>query len=111
MSKSKQKGTAAETAVVKWLLGKGRTNIERRALNGINDRGDIAGIPGIVIEVKNHARMELSQWISELKVEIENDKATSGVVLHKRRGTTDVGEWYATMPADDWYALVEEAGY
>ena len=106
MSKAKQKGTAAETAVVKYLKEKGYKNCERRSLSGIHDRGDIAGINSVVIEVKNHARMELSQWISELLTEIKNDKAETGVVIHKKRGTTDVGEWYATMPVHIWVELL-----
>lgn len=111
MSKSKQKGTAAETAVVNWLKAQGRKHVERRSLNGVNDRGDIAGIPSVVLEVKNHQRMELAGWISELEVEIKNDKATTGVVIHKKRGTTNVGDWYATMPVYLWEALIKEAGY
>lgn len=111
MSKSKAKGTAAETAVVNWLLSKGRKYVERRSLNGVNDRGDIAGIPLVVIEVKNHERMSLSQWVSELLVEIDNDKAETGAVVHKKKGKQDVGEWYATMPVKLWYELLEKAGY
>ena len=111
MSKSKQKGTSAETAVVRWLHEQGRKAVERRALHGTADRGDIAGIPSVVIEVKNHARMELSQWLSELEVEMRNDKADTGVVIHKKKGTTDVGQWYATMPVDVWHDLLKEAGY
>lgn len=111
MSKAKQKGTAAETAVVNWLKGKGRKHVERRSLNGSSDRGDIAGLPGVVIEVKNHARMELSAWVSELEVEMLNDKADTGTVIHKKKGTTDVGQWYATMPVEVWYNLLKEAGY
>lgn len=106
MSKAKQKGTAAETAVVKYLQNKGFINCERRSLNGIHDRGDITGVEKTVIEVKNHARMELAQWVSELLVEINNDKADTGVVIHKKRGTTNVGEWYATMPVDIWVDLL-----
>lgn len=111
MSKSKQKGTAAETAVVNWLKDKGRKHVERRALSGLLDRGDIAGVPGVVFEVKNHQRMELSAWLKELLVEMENDKADTGVLIHKRKGTTNVGEWYATMTVDIWYKLLKEAGY
>lgn len=111
MSKAKQKGTAAETAVVNWLQSKGRKHVERRSLNGVNDRGDIAGIPCVVIEVKNHKRMELSAWLSELEVEMQNDKANTGVVIHKKTGTTDVGKWYATMPVSIWFELIEGAGY
>lgn len=107
MSKSKQKGTAAETAVVRYLKEKGYVNCERRSLNGANDRGDIAGIESTVIEVKNHARMELAQWVAELEVEIANDNAATGVVIHKKRGTTNVGDWYATMPVYLWVELME----
>lgn len=111
MSKQKQKGTAAETAVVNWLKKQGRKSVERRSLNGILDRGDIAGIPCVVIEVKNHKEIKLSEWLKELEVEIKNDKADTGVVIHKKRGTTDVGEWYATLPVELWYKLLKEAGY
>lgn len=111
MSKAKQKGTAAETAVVNWLQSKGRKHVERRSLNGVNDRGDIAGIPCVVIEVKNHKQMKLSEWLQELAVEMENDKAETGVVIHKKTGTTDVGKWYATMPVSVWFDLIKEAGY
>ena len=111
MSKSKQKGTSAETAVVNWLVSKGRKHVERRTLNGSNDRGDIAGIPAVVLEVKNCVKMELSAWLKELEVEMHNDKADTGAVVHKKKGTTDVGMWYATMPVHGWYKLLEEAGY
>ena len=111
VSKSKQKGTSAETAVVNWITSKGRKHVERRALNGNDDRGDIAGIPAVVIEVKNCVRMELSAWLKELEVEMHNDKADTGVVIHKKKGTTDVGLWYATMPVGVWYKLLGEAGY
>lgn len=111
VSKSKQKGTAAETAVVNWLKERGRKHVERRSLNGVNDRGDIAGIPGVVLEVKNHARMTLSEWVDEMLVEVANDKADTGVVIHKRKGTTNVGKWYATMTVEQWEGLVKNAGY
>lgn len=113
MSKSKQKGTSAETAVVNWIKDNSpkKKHVERRSLNGVNDRGDIAGIPSVVIEVKNHARMELSAWLAELVVEMDNDKADTGVVIHKKKGTTDVGKWYATMPVEVWFKLIEKAGY
>ena len=51
MSRSKAKGTAAETAVVRFLRAVGFTQAERRTLGGTQDRGDIAGVPGVVIEV------------------------------------------------------------
>ncbi len=79
---------------------------ERRIAGAHLDKGDIAGVNGVVIEVKNHRRLDLSAWIKELEVEIKNDKAWTGVVLHKRIGKGDVGEWYATMPAKLWIELI-----
>lgn len=97
MSASKRKGTAAETAVVNYLQSWGYNQCERRALQGTLDRGDIAGIPGLVIEVKDHARMDLAAWVDEAEVEKRNDGGSAGVVWHKRRGRGDVGDWYVTM--------------
>ena len=111
MSKSKQKGTAAESAVVKYLRENGFTQVERRALQGSQDKGDISGIIGLVIEVKDHKTMTLGQWMEELKVEIKNDNAKSGVVIHKRRGKGDVGEWYASMPVHIYLQLLKDLGY
>jgi hypothetical protein len=39
-----------------------------------------------------------------------NGSAATGVVIAKRRGTTDVGECYALMPVSVWLALLKEAG-
>ena len=50
----------------------------------------------------------LSAWIKELEIEIQNDKAWTGVIIHKRIGKGDVGEWYATMPAKIWIELIRK---
>ncbi len=65
----KAKGTAAETAVVKYLKGTW-DGVERRALAGSADKGDISGIPNVCIEVKDHKKMVLSGWIKELDEEM-----------------------------------------
>jgi len=64
MSAARAKGTAWETAIVGYLRGRGAPHAERRALNGSNDRGDIAGIPGLVIE--------RGCVVNELELEIED---------------------------------------
>lgn len=111
MSKAKQKGTAAETAVVKWLKAEGWKYAERRALHGNVDKGDINMGAPVVIEVKDHKAHTLSEWMKELKAEIENADVSVGAVIAKKRGTTDVGEWYAIMPAYILSFLLKEAGY
>ncbi|MFI6491267.1 hypothetical protein [Streptomyces sp. NPDC050564] len=108
MSASKRKGTSAETAVVNFLRRIGFQHAERRALNGNADRGDIAGLPGIVIEVKNCARQELAAWVAEAEAERENDGASLGVVWHKRRGKGDASEWFVTMSGLQFGHLLRE---
>ena len=45
MSKAKAKGTAAETALVKYLRDHGFPGAERRAMTGEFDQGDVTGTP------------------------------------------------------------------
>ena len=105
---SKQRGTAAETAVVNYLHANGFPHVERRALAGVNDRGDISGIPGVVLEVKNCKRIELAGWADELDAEMRNAGAYLGAVIAKRKGTTDVGRWYAILPVSVLVDLLRE---
>ena len=113
MSASKAKGTAGETSVVRFLQANGYPHAERRALAGAQDRGDVAGIPGLCIEVKNAAAMKLAQWVDEA----EREAAPTGlrhapgsdvpVVWHKRRGRGSPGDWYVTMDGWAFLALLE----
>ncbi len=111
MSKQKQKGTAAETAVAKYLRENGFPYAERRALTGTYDKGDITGCGPIVFEVKNHAKMDLAGWIKELLDEIANAEAMTGAVVAKKRGTTFPGDWYAILPFGLFVELLKEADY
>jgi len=111
MSKQRAKGTAAETAVVRYLRESGFPYAERRALHGSADKGDITGCGPVVFEVKNHKSMDLAGWIAELKEEVANADADQGVVVAKKRGTTDPHEWYAVLPFGWFVELLKEAGY
>lgn len=106
VSKSKQKGTAAESAVMKYLQCNGWPDVERRTLSGVNDRGDIAGLRSVVIEVKDCARMDLAGWIGEAEQERINAGASHGVVWHKRRGKGSPADWYVTMTGDQFVRLL-----
>lgn len=100
-----------ETAVVRYLHECGFPTVERRALCGSTDRGDIAGLPGIVIEVKNHAHMQLGSWVEEAAVERLNDDARIGLVWHKRVGKGSPGDCYVTMTGRDLVELLREGGW
>lgn len=107
MSKQKQKGTAAETAVVNYLTERG-INAVRNPPQGAKDKGDInlIGIP-VIVEVKNHARMDLATWIREAAEEKMNDGAIAGIVWHKKRGQGSPGRWYVSMTGEDFLHLLD----
>jgi hypothetical protein len=107
-SPQKRKGSAAELAVAKWLNRLGWTGAERSRAGWTDDRGDIDGMPGVVIEVKNCKTLSIPAWLRELEVEMKNAKAWTGTVIAKRKGSTDPADWYAIMPASVWAALLLE---
>jgi Holliday junction resolvase len=108
----KRKGDAAERNVAAWLAAHGFSYAERAYGAGRpDDVGDIDGIPGVVVEVKNHKTITIPAWLHELDVEMFNANARHGAVIAKRRGSTDVGDWYALMPVEGWARLLVEAGY
>lgn len=100
----KAKGREVETAVCEYLSLSFNTIVERRRLAGVEDCGDIAGVPGLVLECKNVKRLDLSGWLDEAEREADNaDKRWPqhaphvAAVCHKRRGTKNSGDWYVTI--------------
>ena len=110
-SSAKAAGTRAETAVARYLqTSLDDDRIERRAKTGAKDRGDISGVRAhgqrVVIEVKDVTRLALAEWVQEAQTEAANDDALVGLVVHKRRGTTNVAEWYVTCTVGDLVKLL-----
>lgn len=111
MSASKQRGTRWETAIVEYLQSQGWPHAERRALNGSRDRGDIAGLPGVVIEAKSASRIELAAWVKEAEAEAGNAGADVGAVWAHRRGKSSPGDGYVIMTGDQFARLLKAAGW
>lgn len=111
MSRSKGKGTAFESAIVRYLVEEGFVQVERRALSGTSDRGDIAGIPGWVLEAKNCQRTELAAWVDEAALEQANDGAQFSAVWHHRRGRSRPADGFVTMTGETFVRLLRHAGY
>ena len=115
-SRSKSIGTAGESAVAKYLKAHGWPYAERRSLNGALDRGDIAGTPGIVWEIKagaaamNASDAQIDAWLRETETERLNDGADIGILVTKRRGVsgTRAGEWWAVLDGGVFGDLVYE---
>lgn len=111
VNRAKAKGTAAETAIVAYVRSQGAPHAERRALLGGKDRGDIAGLIGVVIEAKSCSRDQLPQWIDETVAEGVNDRADIAACWHKRRGTTNPGQWFVTMTGAQFIAVLRLTGH
>lgn len=111
MTRPKDKGTAWETAIVNYLTECGVPFVERRTLSGPQDKGDIAGIPGVVIEAKDEKRHDLSGWLAEAIKERDNAGAEIGVVWAKKRGKTSPGAAYVIMDGVTLMNLLMAGGY
>jgi hypothetical protein len=106
-NRAQQDGTKGESAVVLRLLPY-FPMAERRAKQGVKDRGDVGGIcPHVVIEVK-HApkRYEISEWLKEADREGVNDSAELVVVWFKIKGTTDPLDWPVMMRGRQFLPLL-----
>ena len=110
---AKQAGSRFEREIadfLAWALDDDR--IDRRVKTGAKDRGDIGGVRTInggrlVLECKNYGgQYKVGEWLREAEVERGNDDAVAGVVVAKRRGTTDPGEQIVFMTVYDLVALL-----
>jgi hypothetical protein len=107
---SKQKGTAAETALTLWLRQNGWPDAHRIAGTGSHDSGDVVGPRDVTIEVKNRRMIDLSAFLREAQEEAVNAGNDVGIAWVKKRGTTDPGQWYAVVDGETMALLLKEAG-
>ena len=111
----KNKGSAYERSIVNYLRECDFT-VDRTRAGWTDDRGDIHGIQSstgraFTFECKNHRKDNLPGWIRELHIEVANAGGEIGAVIHKKVGTTDGGEQFATLPLSMLVLLLKEAGY
>ena len=114
MSKSKDIGTRAETAVRNYLLSVGYNPLDahRNVLKGTADEGDVwlrESYGLIVFEVKGgKAAKEASygqveKWMQEAETERANANAKFGFLVTQRAGVgyPRAGEWWAYAKVQD----------
>ena len=105
---AKAKGRETESLFVAYLQ-KWVPFAERRRLSGSADRGDIAGVPGIVFEVKSGARLDVAGWLAELDAEVEHDHAVHGYVVVRPKGKPNPEDWFVIQRLPDAIAVLIEA--
>lgn len=104
-------GTRFERAIADYLAAHVDDRIDRRVKTGAKDRGDIGGVrhmgQRVVIEAKDYGgRYTPGPWLAEAETERGNDDAGVGMVIAKRRGSTDPGEQVVMMTVRDLVSLM-----
>lgn len=111
LKSAKKAGASFEQLVADYLAEHVDDRIERRKTNGKNDRGDVSGLrhmgARVVIEAKNYGgRLMPAQWTEEAHIEASNDDAVAGIVVAKRKGSTNPSEQWALMTLEDLVSLL-----
>lgn len=91
-SPEKQKGDRAERAVLEFLRRHG-FDAHRIRAGSPDDIGDLELDPDLVLEVKDRGKIDLPAWLRNLAVQKANKDAAFGVVIVKKRGSSDPLEW------------------
>lgn len=104
MTASKRKGSAWERQVCEYLRAEG-LNVERRVQAGANDRGDVAGIPGWVVECKATKAIDLAQGMKETLKEQQTAKVPFHALVVKKRNA-GAGDAYAVMTLEQLRRII-----
>jgi Holliday junction resolvase len=107
-SPQKAKGSAYEREVAVYLRDNGFPQADRRYGAGVQyDKGDLVGVPDVTIECKNHAKIDLAQFIDEAIVEAGHARTKYGVAVIKRR-RHNVAQSYVVMTLEQFTLLLQE---
>lgn len=112
-SPEKQKGDRAERAVVEWLHSLGYEKAHRIRAGSPDDIGDIelGELGEIVIEVKDRGKVDLPAWLRKLTIQKSNKGAALGVIVVKKRGSSDPFEWSFVLDSASFVNILETRRY
>ena len=104
MNPSKAKGTRFEREVADYLA-EVIPGVDRKALHGGADHGDIANVPGWALECKATKALDLGGAIDEARVEAKNSKSQwfAAIVKRRHKGTAEA---YVVMTLEQYRRLV-----
>jgi len=98
----KARGSAFERDVAQFLREHGHRFVERAYGAGrSDDRGDLDGLPGWVLECKAHKTLDLAGWMAEAERERTCGRQPFAAVIAKRRG----------KPTSDAYVVLDLATF
>jgi len=103
-SASRRKGNRAEVEVAKLLRQYGWTAVTSRSARGGYQSGeDIVSNFPCSIEVKNQVRIDLAGWYRQAE---EQAMGKTPIVVHKRVGKGQAGDWWVTLTFADLIELI-----
>lgn len=119
---SRAKGLSAERAVANYFVAHGRPDAKRSVATGWSngstesgDVGDIIGVPGFAIQVKNLARrlegkLLADTWRETIAQSVSLTKLTGvpsrPVIVEKRAGSADPGRWWLYLYDQDYVRML-----
>jgi hypothetical protein len=107
-------GREAENLTAQYLIANGFPHMERRRLQGAKDKGDLAGSPGLMWEVKylgRKSRPRMAGWMHEVDEQTVNANADYGILVVKPPGfgPKQSGKFWAIMRWESFGKLFNDA--
>lgn len=116
MVNSRTKGLTAERAVANYFKVHVSPDARRSVATGWSngstehqDLGDIDGVPGLCLSVKNLARRLEGKLLADTWTEVCRQALPNlytAIIIEKRAGTTDVGKWWAHLSSSFYVELL-----
>lgn len=113
---SRRKGITAEQAVARYFVAHGLPDAHRAVAAGWRngstqrgDQGDVAGVPGFAVQVKNVAKPLVGQRLADVWRETCEQAVRAGgepLLVEKRPGTANVGQWWLYIGSTLYIRLV-----
>jgi len=111
-SSAKAAGANHERSIADYFKANVSRFVDKMPKYGARDRGDILNVETfnslpVAVECKEYGgRLMVGPWLTEAETERGHLGAVAGVVIAKRRGTTDPGAQIVLMTTRDLVAIL-----
>jgi hypothetical protein len=105
----KHRGYDSQRIVARWFAANGWPYAE--PVGAGRQGSDITGMPGIDVEVKARAGLDLPALLRQLDTRASEGLLGVGVLRLNGQGPASINEWPVVLRLDDFTALLRAAGY